>query len=183
MNSCAGFVLAGGASTRMGRDKALLPWAGGTLLEHVAAAVREAAGSVTVIAPPGRYHHLGLDCVPDLIPGCGPLGGLYTALSLTGADWNLIAACDLPGLTAGFLTRMLDAARRAGRDALVPQTPDGLQPLCAVYHRRLRAAAGAAIHRKSLKMHDFVSGIDALLWPVAEAAPLANLNTPEQLAR
>lgn len=167
----------------MGRDKAMLPWAGRTLLEHVAAAVGEAAGSVTVIAPPERYGHLGLTCAADLMRGCGPLGGLFTALTVTRADWNLVTACDLPGLTAGFLAGLLEAARQAGRDAVVPQTPDGLQPLCAVYHRRLRAAAAAAIHRKSLKMHDFVNSIDALLWPLADPAPLANLNRPEQLAR
>ena len=56
----AGFVLAGGASSRMGRDKALLPFEGRTLLQHVAGLVGRAAGSVTVVAPQERYPDLGL---------------------------------------------------------------------------------------------------------------------------
>jgi molybdopterin-guanine dinucleotide biosynthesis protein A len=182
MAEFAGFVLAGGASRRMGRDKALLPWHGRTLLEHVAGVVRQAAGSVTVIGRPDRYQHLGLSCVADRIPGCGPLGGLYTALSLTTADSNLVVACDMPELTPELLERLLAAARDCGADALVPETPDGLQPLCAVYHVRLLAAAAAALHAKSLKMHDFISSLDIVRWPAPEPGLFANLNTPEHLA-
>ena len=76
--SRAGFVLAGGASSRMGRDKALLPVQGSTLLEQVAREVLAVTGSVTVIAPPERYIGIGLSVIPDLSPGQGPLGGIHT---------------------------------------------------------------------------------------------------------
>src|SRR5437868_193761 len=94
--SRAGFLLAGGRSSRMGRDKALLAVGNSTLLEIVAARVRDAAGSVIVIGPPDHYAYLGLTVQADLIPDCGPLGAVYTALKTSEADWNLLVACDMP---------------------------------------------------------------------------------------
>src|SRR5579863_10550524 len=80
--SCSGYVLAGGRSTRMGRDKALLPLGDSTLLDHVAHCVRQAAGNVTIIGPPDRYAGLGYPVAADLVNDSGPLGGVYTALSI-----------------------------------------------------------------------------------------------------
>jgi molybdopterin-guanine dinucleotide biosynthesis protein A len=82
----AGFVLAGGRSSRMGRDKALLTIDGEALLTRVARQVAAVAGSVTVIGPPERYSHLSLEVVPDRTPGAGPLGGIDTALGLGRAE-------------------------------------------------------------------------------------------------
>ena len=65
--SRAGFVLAGGRSSRMGRDKALLPLDGHTLVDHIAGLVQRAAGNVTLIGPPERYATLGYPVIPDLI--------------------------------------------------------------------------------------------------------------------
>jgi molybdopterin-guanine dinucleotide biosynthesis protein A len=176
----AGFVLVGGRSSRMGRDKALLPLDGSTLVQRVAARVLEAAGKVTLIGSPKRYGSLGYPVIADHVQGCGPLGGVFTALSVTQSDWNLIIACDMPDLTRDFLGDLLRAAEMAGADCLVPETPAGLDPLCAVYHRRCASHAESAIHLKSFKMHDFVSRLHTVKWPVSNPFPLANVNTPEE---
>src|ERR1700722_18265791 len=105
----SGFVLAGGASRRMGQDKALLPLGSRTMVERIADEVRSAAGNVTIIGPIERYAHLGFPVVPDKVENCGPIGGLYTALSITKADWNLVVACDMPHVTAVFLTQLIEA--------------------------------------------------------------------------
>ena len=163
----AGFVLAGGRSSRMGRDKALLQWNGATLLEHVSAIVREAVGNVTVI---------GRDAVPDLIPNQGPLGGLLTALSSTEAERVLIVACDMPNLTPELLRGI--ASGKA--DAVVADTDGRLHPLCASYHRGLLPQVRAAVDRGALRMHDFLSQIHVQRLS-ADAKLLKNLNTPEDL--
>ncbi len=178
--SCSGFVLAGGGSRRMGRDKALLPLGDATMVERIAAAVQSAAGNVTIIGPVERYAHLGLSVVPDKIENCGPLGGLYTALGLTVADWNLVVACDMPHLTAAFLKQLIEAAEASDADCLVPETGGKLDPLCAVYHARVLHAAESAIDRKLLKMHDFISTLRTSRWPVPDARPLHNVNTPTE---
>ncbi|HVO96947.1 MAG TPA: molybdenum cofactor guanylyltransferase [Bryobacteraceae bacterium] len=176
----AGFVLAGGASRRMGRDKAFLPMDGATLIETVAARVRGAAGSATIIGPMEKYSDLGFPVLPDAVENCGPLGGLYTALLNTRAEWNLIVACDMPEVTEEFLRILIDAAQASGADCLAPETSGRTDPLCAVYHARVLAAAESAINRKLLKMQDFVSTLQTSLWPVSDSRPLKNVNTPAE---
>jgi len=181
MDSTAGFVLTGGRSSRMGRDKALLPIDGSVLVERIAEMVQAAAGSVTLIGAPARYAHLGLPVLPDLAADGGPGGaifGLHTALHTTRADWNLVVACDMPGLTVTFLSDLLAAAKQLGCACLAPQTDSGLHPLCAVYHRRAGAAVEFAIQHKRFKMHDLLKSLGAVSWPVADASLLENVNTP-----
>jgi len=174
-------VLAGGQSTRMGRDKALLPFRGGALAAYVAATVAAAAGSAVLIGDPQKYGHLGYPAIPDRTPGAGPLGGIETALSCTAADWNLVLACDMPAVSADFLRELLDAGERCGADALVPAGPSGrLEPLCAVYHRRAAAALRRALDRGVRKVTEALAGLDAAPWPVIDSACFANLNTPEE---
>jgi molybdopterin-guanine dinucleotide biosynthesis protein A len=201
MDSTAGFVLTGGRSSRMGRDKALLSIEGAVLVTRTAERVRAAAGSVTLIGAPERYAHLNLPAVADLVPApanhtpatanlapatanrgeaCGPIGGLYTALAMTSADWNLLVACDMPGLTTEFLRELLEVAAGRGTACLVPETASGLHPLCAVYHRRNLAVVKSAINDKRFKMHDLLRLIQAVPWPVADARILENVNTPLQ---
>jgi len=178
----AGFVLAGGRSSRMGQDKALLPWKGSTLIESVAREVLKAVGNVTLLGSPALYGSFVFPVISDKIEGCGPLGGLHAALSSTSTEWNVLVACDMPAVTSQLLEELLAAAVVSGADALVPQTPVGLEPLCAVYHARLLPAVESALQSKYLKMHDFVSTIHAKLWPVPDATLFRNLNTPEQLS-
>jgi molybdopterin-guanine dinucleotide biosynthesis protein A len=166
----------------MGRDKALMPWKGSTLMESVAREVLNAAGNVTLIGSPERYGNVGFPVICDQIEGCGPLGGLHAALSVTTAEWNVLVACDMPAVTRQLLEELLAAAEACGADALVPETPGGLEPLCAVYHARLFSAVESAIHSNLLKMHDFVSTINARRWPVPDAGLFRNLNTPQQLS-
>jgi len=165
----------------MGRDKARLPFGGGSLAGFVARTVAEAATSAVLVGDPTLHHELPYPVIADRYPGEGPLGGILTALSHTAADWNLVVACDMPGLSTDFLLRILDAAEQSGADALVPAGPSGLpEPLCAVYHRgslgRLEAAFGAG----ERKVMAAVSQLHAQVLAVAEVAVFQNVNTPEE---
>ena len=172
----AGYVLVGGRSSRMGRDKAMLPFRGVTLAEWIAHQVEEAAGSATLVgnAPLG---------IADRFPGEGPVGGILTALAHTDADWNLIVACDMPQAEARFLRRLLDSARERDADALVPRGPSGmLEPLCAVYHRRVRGAVEARFAEGERKVTACLTGLGVVELEVAEVAQFQNVNTPEDWA-
>ena len=162
----------------MGRNKALLPYGGSTLVEHVAHVVRDAAGSVALIGDPARLGHLGLTVIPDELPGCGPASGIYTALRVTQTDWNLIVACDMPSVTSEVLRDLLGAAATSERDCVAASGPGcAPEPLCGVYHRRSLPALERAMRDKRLRMRDLVAEIGAELRPVSAAA-LANVNTP-----
>jgi len=183
MDSRAGFVLVGGRSSRMGRDKARLPLHGKTLVEHVASAVAEAAGSVTLVGAPDRYQSLGFPILPDSRPGAGPLAGIHTALSASRADWNLIAACDMPVISAPFLQSLLAAAESSAADCLIPSGASGLpEPLCAVYHSRCRAAIQAALDRGVRKVMDGLAGLRIATRSVPDSDWFRNVNTPEEWA-
>ena len=178
--SRAGFVLVGGKSSRMGRDKALLRFGARTLAEHVAAAVEAAAGSVTLIGDPSKYSYLGYPVIGDEVPNCGPLAGILTALEASAADWNLLVACDLPQIAAAFLRTLLVRAERSGTDCLLPAGSSGLpEPLCAVYHRRCAAAIRQAIASGIRKVTAGLAGLEVEIWRTPESTVFHNLNTED----
>jgi molybdenum cofactor guanylyltransferase len=181
--SRAGYVLVGGRSSRMGRDKALLPFRGGVLVESVAREVASATGGVVLVGDPVRYAAFGYTVIPDRYPEEGPLGGILTALHHTTAEWNLVVACDMPEVSAEFLRRILDAADQSDADALVPVGPSGIpEPLCAAYRRRSRAPLEGAFERGERKVTAAFAALQVVLWPMAELAPFQNVNTPEDWA-
>jgi molybdopterin-guanine dinucleotide biosynthesis protein A len=177
----AGFVLVGGNSSRMGRDKARLPFHGKTLVEHVASTVADAAGSVTLVGAPERYASLGFPMLADNRTGAGPLAGIHTALASSPAAWNLIVACDMPGISAPFLRSLLAAAESSEADCLLPAGPSGLpEPLCAVYHSRCLEVIGAALDRNVRKITDALAGLRIAAWSTPESRWFRNVNTPEE---
>ena len=173
----AGFVLTGGMSSRMGQDKALLPYGEGTLVEHVAGVVRAAAGRVTLIGAPERYYALGLSAVADSFAPCGPLGGIVTALRVTEADWNLVVACDMPAVTVEFLSGLLGEAEG---DCVAPVSEDGrMQPLCAVYHRRALERLEESMRNGIYKITAALEGLRVVERSAANRY-FANINTPAE---
>ncbi|MBM3810007.1 MAG: molybdenum cofactor guanylyltransferase [Acidimicrobiia bacterium] len=188
MRKTAGFVLAGGNSSRMGADKALLSLGGTTLLVQACRHVEQAAGQAVVIGPPERYAHLGLrEVIPDVRAGLGPLGGIHTALSLRRAEWNLIVACDMPALDLAVLNRLIKEAEAADPGCLMPVDGAGREhPLCAVYHRECLAAVEAAIGQGQFKVREALRGVTVKTVQIHDSECFLNLNTPadwEALAR
>jgi molybdopterin-guanine dinucleotide biosynthesis protein A len=180
-------VLAGGQSRRMGRNKALLELGGQTLIARVLAAARSLDRPTFIVGDPATYAHLDLPVYPDRHPDLGPIGGLYTALD-TAATSVLLLACDTPFLTPDFLRFLV--SRRGAHQAVVPDTAEGLQPLCALYEPSCLNAAEAAIAAERLSMRALLAHLDldrvsAEEWrPYDERGLLFyNLNTPDEYAR
>ncbi|MBK9168009.1 MAG: molybdenum cofactor guanylyltransferase [Bryobacterales bacterium] len=177
--SRAGFVLAGGRSSRMGSDKALLPFAGRALVLHVADLVAASAGSVTLIGSPERYGSLGLPLLPDLRPGEGPLAGIEAALHAASADWNLVVACDMPRLSLPLLEGLFEVAEASGADAVVPCAASGrLEPLCTVWRDRCLAAVSEALDRGERRVSVVLDRVGALRWRSPDSEAFTNVNTP-----
>ena len=178
----SGFVLAGGASSRMGRDKALLAYRETSLIQHVAQAVLEAAGNVALVADPALYSAFGYPVYADKVPKCGPLGGVFTALSVSKTDWNLVVACDMPRISADALRKLIAPEAKPGSRCVMAVGPGGEpEPLCAVYHRRCLPVLERAIRENRFKMRDLVAELETELRPI-EAFALANVNTPGEWA-
>lgn len=159
-----GFILAGGASSRMGRDKALLDFGGVPLILHTARLLEPLVDEVIVVGPPGRYKKLGLRAIADdehILnrrdrPGRGPLAGIAAALSATQSRWNLILACDLPYLSAEWLDWLLSRALGSRSEAVIPRTDRGIEPLAAMYRRECAATITAALARGVRKVSEAI---------------------------
>jgi molybdenum cofactor guanylyltransferase len=130
MDWVEGFILTGGASSRMGTDKARLVLNGLTFTEHIASVLCRVARSVKVVG--ANAGDLGLESQADVFAQWGALGGLHAALSACTSEWCLVVACDLPFVTTNLFTRMAGLVQ--GFEAVAPLQEDGfLQPLCAFY--------------------------------------------------
>ncbi len=175
----AGFVLVGGRSSRMGHDKAFLMWNSRLLVEDVAAKAASVAGSVALIGKPERYRDLGLDCLPDLRHGFGPLAGIETALESGRGEFNLILACDMPGLRSEWLYRLLQKARETGALCIAIRDESGaIHPLCAVYTSGCLPIVRNALDTGRLKLLDLLRKLDAIILDIPAA--VSNVNTPEE---
>lgn len=130
-----GFVLAGGQSRRMGRDKAMLQFDGQPLLVRQLNLLRPYVGSVAVLGSAGAYDFLTDPVLPDQMPGRGPLAAILTGLGHSCVDWSIFIACDMPLLQSEFIELLLCFIARSNADAIVPLTHSRWQPLCAAYRK------------------------------------------------
>jgi molybdenum cofactor guanylyltransferase len=188
-NSVAAFVLAGGASTRMGRDKALLELDGVPMLLRMIRLAEPHVASLAVIGPPERYGSLAPDIVPDHWPGTGPLGGIATALHVSSSEWNLVLGCDLPYLTEEWINWLIARARESSAQAVVPESKRGVEPLAAMYRHDCEPTFAAAVDRGVRRISEALQEITlervtTSQWRGIEHADnlFQNMNTTEDFA-
>jgi molybdopterin-guanine dinucleotide biosynthesis protein A len=184
MAAFTGAVLTGGASRRMGTDKAFVTVEGAPLVGRVAGALT-GAGAAEVMTVGGDLtglRALGLDARPDPRQGDGPLGGLLTALELAAHPVVVVLATDLVALTASVVTALVDALHSDDTAGVAAARTDRVEPLCAAWRTAhclaaLRAAHGAgerAVHRA-------MAGLARVDVPV-DPRWLRNVNNPADLA-
>jgi molybdopterin-guanine dinucleotide biosynthesis protein A len=179
MQRAAGFVLVGGRSVRMGEDKARLRVDSRFLVEVVASAVEQAAGSVTLIGHPESFTDLRFECLPDVRTGLGPLAGLEAALASERAELNLVAGCDMPDIRSSDLLSLLTVASEKKALCTLARDAGGRRhPLCAVYHSEALPFVRAALDAGRLRLLQLVEELKAVEVRIDSA--LTNLNTPEQ---
>jgi len=183
-------ILAGGRATRLGgRDKASLDINGARVLDRQLSVLGAVAQRIVIVGgPPRAVDDASVVTVPDLAPGTGPLGGIYTALRHATTPRMLIVACDMPFLTAPFL-EFLGAAGH-GCDVAVPQDGRGRHALCAAWDvgaaaivEQLLADGVRAVRDALGRLRVHVIGEDALGTFDPDGRLLHNINTPDDLAR
>lgn len=178
-------LLAGGRSTRMGRDKAGLMVDGAPLWQRQLATLRALAPRELFISGrrDGPYAGAGIEIVEDETPGLGPLGGIATALRHARADRVLVLAIDLPAMTSDFLGTLVNTGR-----GCLPHDGAHFEPLAAVYPRSALALADEQLRAGDRTMQRFAQRLadaglaDIRKIPAADARLFRNLNRPEDLA-
>lgn len=184
-----GFVLAGGKSSRMGNDKSLLPWNGSTLLEQTKTLLEQVCEKVCILGSPELYGSFG-ECFDDIHPGCGPLGGIHTALVHSPSAYSLITAVDTPFISREFLAYMVERALNSSALVTSPRINGALQPTCAVFSRKFLPIAEEALKSGKYKLEPLFPPQQTLVLAEADLGQFAslgemfeNLNTPQDFER
>jgi molybdopterin-guanine dinucleotide biosynthesis protein A len=184
-------VQAGGESRRMGQDKALMPFLGRPLIQQVVNRLAPIAAELIVTTNrPNDYRFLELPLFPDLKPGHGALGGLYTALSSAAGEVVAVVACDMPFASASLIEAASRLLVQEEADVVIPDSGGGLEPMHAVYRRETCIPAiEAAIEADQWKLISWFPQVKVrILQPdevkTYDPSGLAfwNLNTPEEFA-
>jgi len=185
-------IQAGGASSRMGEDKALKTFLGRPLIQRVVERLSPIADELIVTTNrPNDYTFLNLPLIPDLKPGRGALGGLYTAIA--SAKYSLVAvvACDMPFASASLFQAASSLLVDEVVDVVIAKSEEGYEPLHAVYHREtclpaIEAAIAADQWRviswfPQVKVH-VLTGDEIKQYDPSGLA-FWNVNTPEEFSK
>jgi len=169
----------------MGANKAFLDFAGQTLLDRALGALGAACGNITIVGDPVTFANYA-PVVSDIFPGCGPLGGIHSALASSSAELNVMLAVDMPFVSHDLLEFLLRAAEDTDAMVTVPKTSRGFQPLCAVYRRAFLSTAERALKAGKYKIDAAFAGLSVRVLEEAELAAAGfsercffNVNTPE----
>jgi molybdopterin-guanine dinucleotide biosynthesis protein A len=172
------FLLAGGKSSRMGRDKALLQISGAPMIRRTADLLTALVTKTTLVISANqsdnsddthdtnRYSNFGLSMLTDSWPSAGPLGGIATALANAQSKWCLILACDMPFLTKEWLRFLLGQLEQTETEApsqidvIIPETLRGLEPLCAVYRTSCASILSATLDRGVRKVTNAIADLN-----------------------
>lgn len=185
-------IQAGGRSSRMGQDKALMPFLGKPLITRPIERLRQMADEILVTTNrPEDYTFLGLPLFGDILPDAGALGGLYTALSVANQPFVAVIACDMPFVKAELLRAEFDLLQRESADVVVPRSLEGTEPFHAVYRRSTcLSAVQGALDRGERKMISWYPEVKVRIMEPAEISPIdpefrsfLNLNRPDEFRR
>jgi len=180
-----GVILMGGKSRRFGQDKVMTTVGDKPLVEHVIEAIAPLMQTILLVGP-ARPGMRDLRRVDDLIPGLGPMGGIYTALKIAQTGFCFVFAADMPAIHTGLVAYMQSLAEE--QDVIVPAWSGGLEPLHAIYNRRMLAVFEPLVQARKLRIDR--SFDQAVLRKVTEQELrrfgdpqrlFANINTPQDI--
>jgi molybdenum cofactor guanylyltransferase len=182
-------VLAGGKSSRLGRDKALEKIGGRYLIERVIHSLSQLGEDIIVVtAAPNQLSDLNVEKVIDTYPRTGAKVGLCTGINASLSFYSLVVACDMPFLNIDLLRYLLDSA--SGYDAAIPRIGDKIEPLHAVYSKNCIPILEEQISKDKLKISDLFDEINVRYVEVGEIErydpqhlSLFNINSEADLKR
>jgi len=185
-------IQAGGKSSRMGQDKALMPFRGVPLIQYVMERLAHLADEIIVTTnAPENYAFLGVPLFRDIIPERGALGGLYTALKSASHSQVAVVACDMPFASNQFFSAATKLMSTSEADVIIPQTAHGFEPLHALYRRKTCIhPIEKALDANKWKVISWFDAVNIHALSLDETAAYNldgltfwNLNTPEDFNR
>lgn len=158
MSKVNAVLLAGGNSTRYGEDKALIYFQGKALIEIIYSKLNSFFDEVIIVANNGDYDFLDNAVIKkDIIKNKGPLGGIYTGLYYSDAEYNFIVGCDMPFINNEYFSFLLTKTKEDNFDVAAVKKDGYIEPLAALYHRRVLALIKENISDNNLRIKSFYS--------------------------
>jgi molybdopterin-guanine dinucleotide biosynthesis protein A len=185
-------IQAGGESRRMGQDKALTKFCGRPLVKYVLDRLNGLADELIITTNrPENFTFTGVRLAGDVFPGRGAAGGLYTALFSATKPACAVIGCDMPFANKALFLRLLEIMEEGDFDAVLPSSPNGLEPLHAVYRpQQCLQPIWRALMTGRNKMIAFLPLVRTRIFSVDETAGFDsefrmfhNINTPEDITR
>ena len=182
-----GIILAGGQSRRLHGIKKSLSYLGDqTIIERILNVLQTICAEIILSSnEPLLYQHLQVKIVKDLLPGNGAFGGLYSALHKAKYPYAFVVAGDMPFINIEAISCLWK--QKEDFQVIIPQSPDGRQPLHAIYHRSCLPPIKEQLRRGNLKISSFFPQVKVRLLKTSDFIPLANprlffnINTPADL--
>lgn len=185
-----GIILAGGKNSRMGMNKSFLEIGNDRLIDKTLRIYRQIFAEIIIVTndPLAYLEFTDAAVVTDIYKGKGPLGGIYTGLFYSNNPYAFVSACDMPYLNRDFIDYLLSHLGK--HDVIVPELPEGYQPLHAIYSRNCLPSIKRLLLLDKLKITGFYRDMRVLTVPPEQIFPFNkngllfhNLNTPEDLEK
>jgi molybdopterin-guanine dinucleotide biosynthesis protein A len=185
-HAITGVILAGGKSSRMGQNKALMSLGGHRLIDRVVHVLRDVFADLLLVTnSPAIYADLDVPKVSDVFPEKGSLGGIYSAVVHAPAPYCFVVACDMPFLQPSVIRYLV--AQMVDNDVVIPEVHGEMQPLHAIYSKACLAPMRQRLDANRLKIVGFLSDVRVRIVSTGEMLALdpqlytfQNLNTPEE---
>lgn len=179
MSKITGIIFAGGKSSRMGQNKALVKYKRQRLIDRTIQLIKSSCDYL-LISSNVPLKDVPYALVPDLIPNIGPLGGLYSVLTKTTTSGNIVLACDVPNIEPEFFDTLLSKSK--GYDAVIPRLPNGkLEPLVAFYSKSIIPVIEEQIKNEDFKLVNLIFKLNVHYVDVRDEKMFKNVNAPTDL--
>ena len=176
------FILCGGKSSRMQSEKGLVLFQGKPFIEHIIKAILPVSNQIKLITASKEYDYLAYQKIPDIIADKGPLGGIYTALTYSETEFNLILSCDIPMISTGLLQELIS---KHTKEAVITifASESKTHPLIGIYSKKIIPIIKKAIDLNELKMMDFLAKLPHQIINIEESENfhLTNINSADEL--
>jgi len=154
----SGFILAGGKSSRMGTDKALILFQNEPLLGHMKNRIEPFCNQVFISGSNPEYAGFDAPLIPDVFPECGPISGLYSCLKFSSSEWNLIVSVDSPFVNEELFSLL--GAQAIDYDCVIPKHKSGVEPLIGIYNKRSLPVIEEMIHAGDFKLMNLLARLN-----------------------
>jgi len=168
MEALTVFILCGEKKSHIQPEKGLVLFQKKPFVEHIIQAILPITDKIQLITNAKEYDYLAYEKVPDIILHKGPLGGIYTALSHSETEFNLILSCDIPLISTELLTELIDKHNEEAQ-VTVFASESRLHPLIGIYSKKILSTIKSAIDLDELKMSDLLAKIPHQMIKIEES--------------